>query len=650
MANHYYRKDIDGLRAVAVCSVLFYHLGFSSLPGGFVGVDIFFVISGYLITQIILRQRQNDSFSFVDFYVRRVKRLMPALFCTLFFSSIVACLVLFPSDLKGYFLSATSASFAVANFYFWREHGGYFGGNSADVPLLHTWSLGVEEQFYFVWPAMVVLAFMFKRKYVLHLLMGASFFGALIFSEYVVQTTFGAAYYLMPTRFFELAGGAWIGLLAFDNKASSNKIVNNFLAIAGLALIASGIFLLSKADDFPGFNALLPALGAMALIQAGDKSIVAKLLSVSPATFLGKISYSLYLVHWPLIVFTTYVGIELSTPVALSLLASALVLGYLQWRFVENHFRFAKDSSQLQTCLKFFLAPALVTTLVTVIVVLNQGLPNRFSTEVQVMDLAINTKPSEYRGTCHSSRQQYASLPSDECYFGVKDPGAKDQGHKTALLIGDSHANHLTGFIETHAKAANTKVRDYTMDSCMPLLIDIPESEQSYNESVCFKRNAQIFEHLAQSSYDSVVIAGLWPKNEYHYSREQLLSAFSELISAISAQGANPVLMLDVPGTFKASPNCPIKLAAFGHITSCDAPIAKAQKNAKLMTEIAAQLQLQFPSLSIKDPMQALCQQGQCVTALEGLPIYLDASHLNHTGSQKLGQAYLAQQGNIFGD
>jgi len=335
-----YRPEIDGLRAVAVIPVILFHAGFSVFSGGFIGVDIFFVISGFLITAIILSEKDNENFSIIKFYERRARRILPALFLIMVLCIPAAALLLTPSDLKSFSASLMSVSFFVSNFQFWRESG-YFDSASELKPLLHTWSLAVEEQYYILFPIFLCLTWRLGKKWVLVLLIlaGALSLGIAQWGAYNKPY---AAFYLLPTRFWELLVGALIAFyFNMVPNRQGNKQRDQILSLAGAVMIAASVFLFDKTTPFPGFAALLPTLGAALIIMFANKgTLLNTILSHKFLVGIGLVSYSAYLWHQPLFAFVRYQNFG-HTPALVMLTLSALSLGlaYLSWRFIENPFR-----------------------------------------------------------------------------------------------------------------------------------------------------------------------------------------------------------------------------------------------------------------------------------------------------------------------
>lgn len=333
-----YRSDIDGLRAIAVISVMLYHFSVWPFTGGFVGVDIFFVISGYLITSGICKENSHGKFSFASFYIRRARRLFPALLSTIVICYVIAFFFFSPADFEKMSASTIFALTGLSNIYFWMS-ADYFDSASILKPLLHTWSLSVELQFYLLWPAVLVILARISRK--------AIFPGALLvtvagfaISLLAIKYDSTGAYYLTQYRFYEFIAGGLIFFFRSAKYFTRLKKANSVFFIIGIALITYSIFSYSTSTVFPGKNALAPVIGSMLIILSGDKSNFGKVLSLRPMRYLGEISYSLYLVHWPVVVFTQYILVkEFSGISGLLLAIISLVLAVPMHRYIEKPFR-----------------------------------------------------------------------------------------------------------------------------------------------------------------------------------------------------------------------------------------------------------------------------------------------------------------------
>lgn len=334
-----YRPEIDGLRAVAVLSVIFFHAGFSLFPGGYVGVDIFFVISGFLITKIILRDLLSGSFSLVGFYERRVRRIFPALFVVLVISVPFGWIYLMPDQTKNFGISMLAITAFSSNIFFWRESG-YFGGALENNPLLHTWSLSVEEQFYIFFPVFTFISIVFIGKRFYKLALICAFLFSLLLTEWAHSLYPIANFYLIPTRAWELILGSIISLNLHHQKIHS-AFKSNLGVLFGILLILISVLYFSDRTPFPSFYTLLPTIGAALIIIFSQKETIAyKILSSSPLVKIGLISYSAYLIHNPIFSIINHRTTEdLNPAFKVFLVIITLVLSYILWRFVEQPFR-----------------------------------------------------------------------------------------------------------------------------------------------------------------------------------------------------------------------------------------------------------------------------------------------------------------------
>jgi peptidoglycan/LPS O-acetylase OafA/YrhL len=335
-----YRREIDGLRALAVLPVILYHAGFETLSGGFVGVDVFFVISGYLITTIILAELEQGKFSIVNFYERRARRILPALFLVMLVCIPAAWFWLLPSDMKNFSQSLVSVPFFVSNILFWHQSG-YFDASAELKPLLHTWSLAVEEQYYVICPLFLMLFWRLGKRWIL-VALGLVFVASLALAQWAAYAKPAAAFFLLPTRGWELLIGAFAAFyLSKANRKEFGKAAGEFGGWLGVALILYAVFAFSKATPFPGFYALVPALGTVLIILfATQQTTVGKFVGNKAFVGVGLISYSAYLWHQPLFAFARQNGFShLDSGVFLFLSVFSLILAFFSWKLIEAPFR-----------------------------------------------------------------------------------------------------------------------------------------------------------------------------------------------------------------------------------------------------------------------------------------------------------------------
>tara|TARA_B100000989_G_C19514096_1_gene460705 strand:+ start:198 stop:2180 length:1983 start_codon:yes stop_codon:yes gene_type:complete len=335
-----YSKEIDGLRAIAVLAVVFFHAGFKYFKGGYVGVDIFFVISGYLITSIIIKDLNNNKFSLINFYERRARRILPALSFLILFCLPFVWFLMLPYQILEFASSLKFVSLFISNIYFWKAGGnGYFSTKIDEMPLLHTWSLGIEEQFYFIFPLFLIFFWKFKKILIIYILI-FFFITGIFIAEWGWRNEPIANFYITPSRAWELILGS---ILALINSYKTFK--NNLFSLFGLFILAFSIYYFDENTHYPSIISLLPLTGTCLIILYTSKnSLVYKILSFRLFVGIGLISYSLYLWHHPIFVFTKLILIEKPSYLAtIMMIFLSIFLGFLSWKYVETPFRNKKN-------------------------------------------------------------------------------------------------------------------------------------------------------------------------------------------------------------------------------------------------------------------------------------------------------------------
>lgn len=377
MATLRYRREIDGLRALAVLPVILFHAGFSFMSGGFVGVDIFFVISGYLITSLILAEIDKGQFSLANFYERRARRILPALFLIVLVCLPFAWVYLLPHEMVDFGKSVVAVAVFASNILFWKDSD-YFSPDSELLPLLHTWTLAVEEQYYLFFPLILMVAWKFGRTWFVLILLVAIASISLAFSEWLWRVDSAANFYLLPTRAWELMLGALAGLY-LRSSSISIRWVRELGSLLGLLMIGLAIFLLDNSFPFPSLYALLPTLGAVMIILFADaETWVGRLLSWPIFVGIGLISYSAYLWHQPIFAFARFHSMdEPSAGIFVGLSILALLLAWLSWRWVEKPFR---DRTRITRGQIFTMSGigSIFLIGVGVLLVMQDGFPQRF--------------------------------------------------------------------------------------------------------------------------------------------------------------------------------------------------------------------------------------------------------------------------------
>ncbi|HEY9034781.1 MAG TPA: acyltransferase family protein [Pseudomonadales bacterium] len=528
MSHLHYRPDIDGLRAIAVLSVMIFHADSRWLPGGFVGVDIFFVISGFLITSIIQRQMQQQRFRFADFYLRRIRRILPLLFTVIAATLVAGLILLLPNDLENLGKSVRYAVLFFSNHYFAGEQD-YFAPAAEQLPLLHTWSLAVEEQFYLVWPVMLLALLRHGRRWLLPAML------VLLVASLTLATLqagkpalAGQAYYLLPARFGELLIGALLACWQPRWRWLSPALA----AAAGAALLVASLVLLDRQSLFPGIHALWPCLGAALLIHAGGLSgsnPVSRLLAWRPLVLLGLLSYSLYLWHWPVLALLRYHALDEQLPLATIVMALALTftLSYASWRWVENPARHSRLGNKA-VVYGYFVLPALALLLASAAIKHSDGYLWR---QDQRQFYSINSDSL----VCHNRLQA-------RCVIGDR------QQQPAVLFVGDSHAAHLTTYLDHYASQQALAITAASADAC-PVFSndDFATIGHSKRRQYCRRLFAYVSGQLA--SHDTLVLALRWEMYlPQHSDNNSFTVSLQQQLQQLGADGKQVLLVSQMPG------------------------------------------------------------------------------------------------------
>jgi peptidoglycan/LPS O-acetylase OafA/YrhL len=458
LAHHQYRSDIDGLRALAVLSVVLFHAFPESIPGGFIGVDIFFVISGFLISTIIFEQLEKGRFSFLDFYGRRIRRIFPTLILVLLTSFVLGWCILFASEYKQLGKHIAGGAGFVANLILWSESG-YFDNLADTKPLLHLWSLGIEEQFYIIWPPILWLAWRFGPRSILPIIIVIAL-ASFALNLYGIALDPVATFYSPLTRFWELLIGALLAYLTVFRSnfsslgASSRKNANLYSAI-GCSFLIAGLLLINKDSGFPGAWAILPTLGAAFIIRAGPSAWFNKVVLGNPVfVWFGLISYPLYIWHWPLLSFSRILSSGVpALEIRIGIVTLSILLAWLTYRFIEQPIRFGKGITFFR---KWFVSKKAITILLVVclfLIGLAGYIANYKNGSHSRLVNKINVNPeSGYDGVAGVDLNEDCGLPNspelDKSQFGncLRDSRPPIR----YALVGDSHAASLfRGLVRT---------------------------------------------------------------------------------------------------------------------------------------------------------------------------------------------------------
>jgi len=640
-----YRRDIDGLRAAAVLAVVLFHFGVPGVTGGFVGVDVFFVISGFLITSIIWRERQAGRFSFVDFWARRARRILPALFVMMAATLAVGWFLLAPKDYEELGRSVHYQVIFTSNLLFSRQHG-YFDAASDIKPLLHTWSLAVEEQFYIIFPLLLTLLASRLKHWRLAL------FGILLvsfgMSVWAVAHAPQKAFYLLHLRAWELLAGAMLAVVPLRDWRASPGLAQG-VSLLSMALILIAVFGFDSATPFPGAAALLPVLGVVGLIWAnGQQSTwVGRLLSSRVMVGVGLISYSWYLWHWPVFVYASYAAVDGLSPLELGgLMLLSLVLGYLSWRFVETPFREKRLLPGRKAILATACVGILCLGLTGVALRKADGVPSRLSE--QALRYAQAKKWSPELMACMADKD----TPDERlfCHFGPKGSSV------SALVWGDSHATALIPALEVAAKRHDISLVEASFAGCVPL-------DGLENIARCAHFNHRVEKAMAEQSFSDVVLAARWSLYLYgqmsgdkehalkdpatgQYVRaiaeQRFAQGLRERIKGLRTAGHRVWLVKEVPLQEIIVPYRLSRLAMMHRPVDREGlPVAEHLKRQAFISQLFAELAAADSGVAVLDPAPLLCgADGLCRVELNGRALYTDDNHLSDVGARHV-EAFL---------
>ena len=637
-----YRADIDGLRAIAILPVIFFHAGFGFAQGGFVGVDVFFVISGYLITSLIHREMIAGEFSLVRFYERRVRRLFPALFAVLSVCAAVSAWLLLPQDLRYFGGSLFATTLFSSNVFFWLE-AGYFDVAAERKPLLHTWSLAVEEQFYLLFPLFLLLALRYLPRRLVAVT-GVVTVVSLIASEWMLRNTDSAAFYLAPFRAWELGLGACLALIAPRARQGIRRA--EAFAWLGLALIAASVVAFSWQTPFPGLHALVPAVGAALVIWSGSGAgtHASRILGARSLVFIGLISYSLYLWHWPLLVFARHFAIrDLTTAERLGVLLASVALAIASWRFIERPFRGRHGILPRRRLFQLAAVTMACLCAVGLAGVARSGWPQRL--DAQTRQLLAGAEDRNPRREACSFLDAQALRAGRACRIGKLD------GQQPSFIVwGDSHADALMTAFDRLAAERGQAGLYLGKIGCPPLIaverVDSPFGCQAFNDAAR--------ELIAASPARRVILVARWS----HFTsepvvgqeeRQRVVIADAETEQrdvrgndAVLARGLERTLeMLGPREVFVVStvpeigypvPQTLAQVRRLGRDVDIRPTLDQYRQRQHGVETLLENARRRHGFASL-DPASRLCSSGYCQVESGGRPLYFDEHHLSVHGA-----------------
>lgn len=643
-----YRREIDGLRAVAVLPVIFFHAGFNAFSGGFVGVDIFFVISGYLITTIILSDMEKGKFSLVTFYERRARRILPALFFVMLCCLPFAWLWLSPSHLEAFSDSFVAVSTYVSNILFWQESG-YFDSAAELKPLLHTWSLAVEEQYYIVFPLLLMLIWKLRKRLIFTTLVLIAV-SSLALAEWGAHTNPSANFFLLHSRFWELAIGALIAFYFLYKKEhiellTSCKPLSETFSILGLALIFISIAAFDNSTPFPSVYALLPTVGTgLIIIFSSPLTLVGRFLASKAMVGIGLISYSTYLWHQPLFVFARHNSTDdLSTPLLLALSAFSLVLAFFSWRYVEQPFR-DKERFNRKSIFRLAVIGSVFFIALGTIGHKNDGFPQRFHLPENLVDsLAMAKLP----GSTFDMSQIHVA---DEWLTQL---GRPDQA-PTFILFGDSHASALANAFDQASRQAGVSGLFTGASGCTPFL-SVHALRKDQDTKSCYELNKRVYDYVRTNDIKRVYLVARWSyytdgdyyetkfshigltkdaKKSKSNSRKAFAYGAAKTAEAYKKIGTEVVVISQVPQQLYTAEDAYINIIKSGHDDQAIERFSVAEKRHLQLQSFATEAFNAYDSISVLNFDDLFCRDGHCPIGTVEKAYYFDSDHLSKSGSE----------------
>lgn len=637
-----FRTDINSLRAIAVITVVFYHFGIAGFSGGFIGVDVFFVISGYLMTKIIVTSQEAGTFSLVSFYLSRARRIVPALAVLCAVLLVFGWIVLAPVDYQSLSRQVYSSIGFFSNMVYWSE-AGYFDAASHEKWLLHTWTLSVEWQFYLLYPIYILVAVrLFKRSRPIGWAIWIAFLGSLALSIFVTSLRPLAAFYLLPTRAWEMLAGGLVFIHEVDIKRL--KIEPRRVELLGVFLILIAAVSFGVRPEWPGYLALVPVAGAVLVIMAAARN---SMLTGNPILqFIGQCSYSIYLWHWPLVVFIRDIEGQFTAPLVVAGIVMSVVLGWLSFRFVEQPLRRAMQRMTFSRQTVSFTCGALPVALVAAAIYVGDGMNWRYQGNnlARLMQYEAALDDWEYPSNCGRM----------DLFGRLRLCKIRGEGQNSVLFIGDSEVEQWWPKLnEMRGLSLNRREIVFATYGGCPPLPRVNRLAPGYRCDEYFNAVKQL---AFDKDYSTVVFGSVW--TDYFYGAyksrnretalfmfdqynnrvpvtlhgplfEGVFSEFAQFISELVRSGKRVIIMLPIPGRYDNIAKS-LYLAAWRSAQIPDLSISESDFRLYAAPLISRLRQIAASAgAEIIDPLDFLCSDGRCpVLAQDGTPLYRDGAHL----------------------
>ncbi len=633
-----YRPEIDGLRGVAVLSVILFHAGFNAFSGGFAGVDVFFVISGYLITSVILTGLESDRFQLGNFFERRARRILPALLLIAALCVPIAWFLLPPRDMQNFAQSLVAVPLFASNILFWRE-GDYFEPASDLKPLLHTWSLSVEEQFYLLFPILLLFTWRLSRRSiptVLATMALSSFIAADLFAKISGSATF----FLLPFRAWELAMGSLVAIATTQGHHDRfDRSVRELGGVAGLMLIAAAIIGYDSTTPFPGARALVPVLGsALILFFSDTRTFAGRLLSIPALTRIGLASYSAYLVHHPLLVFARYrFGSELNNAVLLAICAISIGLATVSCRYVELRFR---NPGMVSRSNFISLSVTLSVTLIGIGLLGHKTdgyLFQRLSPDRAAVVRSAAVSPM--RAECHTGGSDYRPVES-ACQLS--------EGNWKIATFGDSHTVELAYSLSQRLRAKNVGLVQLSFSNCRPAEPEVASSTRDH----CATWSEEAISRIIEDESIRIVIMSYRiveylraaqardsgaPTNSAENQSDTIWKAYLGIINRLLRHGKKVIVVLQAPELREDIQGLIFK-SDHGQSDIVGSERRSWEDKRRFLKERLSELPTEA---IVVDPTNVFCDEINCYAVRNGKALYFDDHHIALPGAELLANQIL---------
>jgi len=647
-----YRPDIDGLRAIAVLAVVMFHAGIPFISGGFIGVDVFFVISGYLITSIIVKEIRQGDFSLINFYERRIRRILPAFFVVVLFSTMIAYAWFLPPEFEAYGKSIVAAALSVSNILFWNESG-YFDSSADLKPLLHTWSLGVEEQFYIFFPLFLLLiSRFFGRSWLIWLLpvVMLSFLASIWGTHNQPEATF----YLAHMRAWELALGGLLALGALPE--IRQHYLREIMALSGIVMIVGGMVGLNSESSFPGLNALFPCVGAALLIHAGSSghSRIGQLLSWRPLVLVGLMSYSLYLWHWPLLVFAKYYLIRpITNWEVASVILLSMAVAFLSWRFIERPFRKRKKVFSRRFVFSAGISATMLAVLAGSLIIQSKGVSQRIPEDVMKLVNGAGDVSKNINQCMVKNRR--LNKGRSLCRIGSKT------GEPSFVVLGDSHAGALMPGIDLVAKKYGKTGLHAAALSCPPLVG--VKNQKGRKGKQCMKFRSGVLKMIEQTpALHTVLLIARWPAyaegsrygnddpgpkpvlvdlvNHTSGNRAVFAQGLKRTVVRLRREKKEVYIIFSVPEVGWNVPRVLARNLWTGREMDIRPKWESFYERNKFVLSTVKKLAEKY-GVTIIYPHKVLCDREYCSVSIDGKSLYRDDDHLNVFGAKYISSVFV---------